>query len=298
MKGRVAMDAYREAVERALAQFPLLAQDGEAPITQPQNGGWDEKMPPQPLRSAMRYSLLLPGKRLRPVLLLAGYHLVRDDWESALPFACAMEMIHTYSLIHDDLPCMDNDDFRRGKPTNHKQFGEATALLAGDSLLTYAFGVAVSGGETTAEQNIDAVKLLSSRAGFDGMAGGQMLDLIGEKEKLTYEEFMLMNQLKTGCLIKAACLLGCIAAGYREGTDEYAAAEKYAENVGLAFQIEDDILDEGTEDNKTTFLTFMTVESARNTVDGLTGNAKEIIAPYDRDGILSAFADMLAVRKV
>ena len=109
---------------------------------------------------------------------------------------------------------------------------------------------------------------------------------------------MLMNQLKTGCLIKTACLLGCIAAGYREGTDEYAAAEKYAENVGLAFQIEDDILDEGTEDNKTTFLTFMTVESARNTVDGLTGNAKEIIAPYDRDGILSAFADRLAVRKV
>ena len=250
------------------------------------------------LYESMKYSLSAGGKRIRPVLLLAACDFCGGKIEEALPYACALEYIHNYSLIHDDLPCMDNDDFRRGKPTNHKKFGEATALLAGDSLLTYAFGVAVSGSETTAEQNIDAVKLLSSRAGFDGMAGGQMLDLIGEKEKLTYEEFMLMNQLKTGCLIKTACLLGCIAAGYREGTDEYAAAEKYAENVGLAFQIEDDILDEGTEDNKTTFLTFMTVESARNTVDGLTGNAKEIIAPYDRDGILSAFADRLAVRKV
>lgn len=250
------------------------------------------------LINSMRYSAYAGGKRIRPFLTLEFCRMLGGNVGAALPYACAIEMIHTYSLIHDDLPCMDNDDFRRGKPTNHKKFGEATALLAGDSLLTYAFGVAVSGCETTAEQNIDAVKLLSSRAGFDGMAGGQMLDLIGEKEKLTYEEFMLMNQLKTGCLIKTACLLGCIAAGYREGTDEYAAAEKYAENVGLAFQIEDDILDEGTEDNKTTFLTFMTVESARNTVDGLTGNAKEIIAPYDRDGILSAFADRLAVRKV
>lgn len=250
------------------------------------------------LIDSMRYSAYAGGKRIRPFLTLEFCRMLGGNVGAALPYACAIEMIHTYSLIHDDLPCMDNDDFRRGKPTNHKKFGEATALLAGDSLLTYAFGVAVSGDETTAEQNIDAVKLLSSRAGFDGMAGGQMLDLIGEKEKLTYEEFMLMNQLKTGCLIKTACLLGCIAAGYREGTDEYAAAEKYAENVGLAFQIEDDILDEGTEDNKTTFLTFMTVESARNTVDVLTGNAKETIAPYDRDGILSAFSDRLAVRKV
>ena len=274
------MSAYREAVEAYL------------------NGCFTEDLPQKRLFEAMRYSLLAGGKRIRPVLALEFCRVCGGDWEQAVPIAAAVEMVHTYSLIHDDLPCMDNDDFRRGKPTNHKKFGEATALLAGDSLLTYAFGVAVSGCETTAEQNIDAVKLLSSRAGFDGMAGGQMLDLIGEKEKLTYEEFMLMNQLKTGCLIKTACLLGCIAAGYREGTDEYAAAEKYAENVGLAFQIEDDILDEGTEDNKTTFLTFMTVESARNTVDGLTGNAKEIIAPYDRDGILSAFADRLAVRKV
>lgn len=275
------LDEYRKAVEEFL--HGCFADESAAQ--------WE-------LYRAMRYSLLAGGKRIRPVLTLEFCRMCGGDWRAALPFAAAIEMVHTYSLIHDDLPCMDNDDFRRGKPTNHKKFGEATALLAGDSLLTYAFGVAVSGCETTAEQNIDAVKLLSSRAGFDGMAGGQMLDLIGEKEKLTYEEFMLMNQLKTGCLIKTACLLGCIAAGYREGTDEYAAAEKYAENVGLAFQIEDDILDEGTEDNKTTFLTFMTVESARNTVDGLTGNAKEIIAPYDRDGILSAFADRLAVRKV
>ena len=126
------MDAYREAVEQALLQFPLLMQQGDEPVTQPQEGGWEADMPPQPLRSAMRYSLLLPGKRLRPVLLLAAYHLVRDDWEQALPFACAMEMIHTYSLIHDDLPAMDDDALRRGKPTNHRVFGEAVAILAGD----------------------------------------------------------------------------------------------------------------------------------------------------------------------
>lgn len=110
------MDAYREAVEQALLQFPLLMQQGDEPVTQPQEGGWEADMPPQPLRSAMRYSLLLPGKRLRPVLLLAAYHLVRDDWEQALPFACAMEMIHTYSLIHDDLPAMDDDALRRASP--------------------------------------------------------------------------------------------------------------------------------------------------------------------------------------
>lgn len=250
------------------------------------------------LIDSMRYSAYAGGKRIRPFLTIEFCRMLGGKAETALPYACAIEMIHTYSLIHDDLPCMDNDDLRRGKPTNHKKFGEATALLAGDALLTYAFGAAVSGEGTTAEQDVAAVKLLSSRAGHDGMAGGQMLDLIGEKEKLSYDEFLLMNRLKTGCLIKTACLLGCIAAGYGEGTAEYAAAEKYAESIGLAFQIEDDILDEGTEDNKTTFLTFMTVESAREKVNGLTGEAKKTIAPYDRDGILSAFADRLAVRKV
>ena len=138
------MDAYREAVEQALAAFPLLGQQGEEPVTQPQEGGWEADMPPQPLRSAMRYSLLLPGKRLRPVLLLAAYHLVRDDWEHALPFACAMEMIHTYSLIHDDLPAMDDDALRRGKPTNHRVFGEAVAILAGDGLLNLAYETMLS----------------------------------------------------------------------------------------------------------------------------------------------------------
>lgn len=250
------------------------------------------------LIDAMRYSAYAGGKRIRPFLTLEFCRMLGGEVEAALPYACAVEMIHTYSLIHDDLPCMDNDELRRGKPTNHIRFGEATALLAGDSLLTYAFGVAASGDKTASEQNIDAVRLLSARAGFDGMAGGQMLDLIGEREKLTYDEFLLMNRLKTGFLIKAACLLGCIASGYREGTDEYAAAESYAENVGLAFQIEDDILDEGTEDNKTTFLTFMTVDEARSKVDELTSAAKNAVARYDRDGVLSEFADRLAVRKL
>lgn len=250
------------------------------------------------LIDSMRYSAYAGGKRIRPFLTLEFCRMLGGDVEAALPYACAIEMIHTYSLIHDDLPCMDNDELRRGKPTNHVKFGEATALLAGDSLLTYAFGVAVSGNKTSAEQNVDAVKLMSAQAGFDGMAGGQMLDLLGEHERLSYQEFLLMNRLKTGCLIKTACLLGCIAAGYREGSDEYAAAEKYAESVGLAFQIEDDILDLGTEDNKTTFLTFLSVDEARSAVRELTDAAKKAVLPYDGDGILSAFADRLAVRKI
>ncbi|MCI5957004.1 MAG: polyprenyl synthetase family protein, partial [Clostridiales bacterium] len=133
------MEEYRRAVDEALARFSMLAQQGEEPVTEPDSAAPAEGLPPQPLRSAMRYSLLLPGKRLRPVLLLAAYHLLREDWQNALPFACALEMIHTYSLIHDDLPAMDNDALRRGKPTNHRVFGENMAILAGDGLLNIAY---------------------------------------------------------------------------------------------------------------------------------------------------------------
>lgn len=250
------------------------------------------------LIDSMQYSAYAGGKRIRPFLTLEFCRMLGGKDSAALPYACAIEMIHTYSLIHDDLPCMDNDDIRRGKPTNHKVFGEATALLAGDSLLTYAFGVAASNSFVTPEKNIEAISLLSQNAGFDGMAGGQMLDLNGEKEKLSETDFLLMNRLKTGCLIKTACLLGCIAAGYVFGSNEYNVAEKYAENIGIAFQIEDDILDFGTEDNKTTFLSFMTVDEAREKVNSLTLEAKEIISSYDKTGILTAFADYLAIRSV
>ncbi len=252
----------------------------------------------QKLLDAMQYSVYAGGKRIRPFLTLEFCRILQGKDEAALPYACAIEMIHTYSLIHDDLPCMDNDDFRRGKPTNHKQFGEATALLAGDSLLTFSFGVAASNEYASPSQNLEAVRLLSHNAGFDGMAGGQMLDLMGETETLSEDVFLLMNRLKTGCLIKTACLLGCIAAGYGKGTPEYSAAESYAEKIGLAFQIEDDVLDEGTEDNKTTFLSFMTSSEAHQKVLRLTEEAKKEIVSFDKSLVLSDFADYLSARTV
>ncbi len=252
----------------------------------------------QRLIEAMQYSAFEGGKRVRPFLTLEFCRMLGGEDEASVPYAAAIEMIHTYSLIHDDLPCMDNDDLRRGKPTNHKRFGEATALLAGDALLTRAFGVAASAAATTAEQNMAAVRLLSEQAGFDGMAGGQMLDLMGEEKMPEENTFLLMNRLKTGCLIKTACMLGCLAAGFGAGTEEYAAAERYGEKLGFAFQIEDDLLDEGTEDEKTTFLSYLSKEEARRKILVLTDEAKKAIASYDNDGVLTTFADYLSDRTI
>ncbi len=257
-----------------------------------------EKRPYQEVIDSMMYSSCSGGKRIRPFLTVETARMLGASLDAALPYACAIEMIHTYSLIHDDLPCMDNDDVRRGKPTNHKVFGEANALLAGDALLTYAFYVAASNQYCTPEQNISAVKLLSENAGHHGMIGGQVLDLEGESRELDREEFLLMNNLKTGYLIKTACLLGCICAGFGEDSEEYKALEKFASCIGLAFQIEDDILDLGTEDNKTTFLSFLSVDEARNRVAELTKEAKEALSGLERDGILSEFAEYLANRNV
>lgn len=237
------MDAYREAVERALAQFPLLAQEGEAPITQPKEGGWEETMPPQPLRSAMRYSLLLPGKRLRPVLLLAGYHLVRDDWEAALPFACAMEMIHTYSLIHDDLPAMDDDALRRGQPTNHRVFGEAVAILAGDGLLNLAYETMLC-APVASERPVQALRAageIARRAGVRGMIAGQTLDVTLEGKPPTEESVRYIHLHKTADLITAPVTAGLMLAGASQ--EQLMAGRAYGRGVGLAFQIVDDLLD-------------------------------------------------------
>ncbi len=247
---------------------------------------------------SMKYSAGVGGKRIRPYLTLAVCRMLGGKDEAALPYACALEMVHTYSLIHDDLPCMDDDTVRRGKPTNHVVFGEATALLAGDALLTKAFEVLVSNPFVSAENKVFAVKILAENSGADGMIGGQVIDLDGEKRELTHDEFLLMNRLKTGCLIKTGAILGCLAAGYGEGTDEYECAVKYAENIGLAFQIEDDLLDYGTEDNKTTFLTFMSVDEAKEKIDALTTEAIECVGRYDRDGALTALALGLSKREI
>lgn len=196
--------------------------------------------PQQTLFDAMRYSLLAGGKRLRPIFVLDFCRMCGGDWTRALPFAAAVEMIHTYSLIHDDLPCMDNDDYRRGKLTNHKVYGEAMAVLAGDALLTAAFKQLVL-ADYSSDIKLKAVSVLSDCAGELGMVGGQVLDIQSEARKCTAQEVKDIQSRKTGALIKAACLLGVLAGNGNE--EKYKAAVVFAENLGLAFQIRDDMLD-------------------------------------------------------
>ncbi|MBE6610977.1 MAG: polyprenyl synthetase family protein [Ruminococcaceae bacterium] len=265
---------------------------------------------------AMRYSLMAGGKRLRPFLTLEFAALSAmeqgDDpaaaEEAALPYACAVEMIHTYSLIHDDLPCMDNDDLRRGKPTSHKVFGEANALLAGDALLTMAFGTAAANPHAPASANAQAAALLSECAGADGMIGGQILDLIGETETYDLPTLETLQAKKTGELIRCASLLGCIAGGGSERMRE--AAVNYAMGIGRAFQVIDDILDvvgdeavlgkpigSDRDSGKTTFVTHMGIESAREYAAKLTQAAKAAVSDLDGAEILCGLADYLLTRE-
>lgn len=241
---------------------------------------------------AMAYSLLDAGKRIRPVLLLEFCSLYGGDVNSALPFACALEMIHSYSLIHDDLPCMDDDDLRRGKPSCHKRFGEATALLAGDALLTNAFETALSDDSAAipSGRRLRAVKLLANRAGVAGMIGGQVIDLESESKRVPVETLEQMDELKTGALISAACQLGCVLAGATD--DMISSAGEYARCIGLAFQIVDDILDATSSsqalgkpvgsdlnNDKSTYVSLLGLEESRRLVDELTENAVAILRP-------------------
>lgn len=204
-----------------------------------------DKEIPSRLSDAMRYSLLAGGKRLRPVLCLAVARACADDraeeiTEAVLPFAAGLEMIHTYSLIHDDLPAMDDDDLRRGHPTCHKAFDEATAILAGDALLTNAFSH-MTRADVPASALLEAVRLTAEAAGAAGMAGGQMLDLEGEGKKLSLEELRVLNEKKTGALLFNACECGAVLAG--ASPEQRIAARRYGSELGIAFQITDDILD-------------------------------------------------------
>lgn len=257
---------------------------------------------------AMQYSLMAGGKRIRPVLTLETCRMCGGDVEAVLPFACAVEMVHTYSLIHDDLPCMDDDDLRRGKPTNHKVYGEATAVLAGDALLTAAFEMmAEHRAGLSAECVLDAMDCLSHAAGAAGMIGGQMLDMEGEKRPLTLEELKLMQSLKTGALISAAAELGCILAG---GSDEQRQAVRtYAQCIGRAFQVRDDMLDvtstdevlgkpigSDAENGKTTFVTALGLENCAALVDELTGQAIQALSAFDEPEFHIWLAKLLAGR--
>ncbi len=247
------------------------------------------------LFESMEYAFFGAGKRIRPTLTIEFAKMLGGSTEAALAPALAVELIHNYSLVHDDLPCMDNDDERRGKPSTHKAYGEATALLCGDALLTEAFAVVCKSEHLTPKAKAEAVLMLSECAGVRGMIGGQQIDLSGESKRLTEREHRKMNALKTGALIKCAALLGCIAAGADEKAFE--AARAYAENIGLAFQVTDDLLDMGEEDNKTTYLTFMSAEQARSYARELTDKAISAIEGYKSSEALISLARFLQDRK-
>ncbi len=259
---------------------------------------------------AQKYSILGGGKRIRPYLVLAFCHIMGGDEKAALPLACAIEMIHTYSLIHDDLPCMDNDDYRRGKLTNHKVFGEATAVLAGDALLTKAFEAVCSAPCLSSDVKAEATLLLAVSAGDLGMIGGQVMDMDAEKTKARSLEYLKkMHGLKTGALIRASVRLGCIAAGLSTDDKAVIAADRYAEKIGLAFQVIDDMLDvvgdasllgknigSDQEEEKLTFMNFYSVEEAKSFASALTADAIDTIKEYDTEGELRALATYLLER--
>ncbi len=261
------------------------------------------------LREAEDYSLMAGGKRIRPTLVIEACRALGGRAEDAMPFACAVEMIHTYSLIHDDLPCMDNDDFRRGKPTCHKVFGEATAFLAGDGLLTDAFSMIAANQGVSESVRLEAVRTLAEAAGSTGMVGGQIMDMRGERERLSLDTLKLLHARKTGAMIRASVQLGVLAAGERRGSDAWNALTRYAEGIGLAFQVVDDILDVtadpaqlgksiGKDKNadKTTFLSYYTVDEAAAYARTLTDEACDAVAHYDASGTLQALARYLAER--
>lgn len=252
------------------------------------------------IEEAMKYSLESGGKRVRPMLVLEFCRICGGDVNKALPFAAAVEFIHTYSLIHDDLPCMDNDDMRRGKPASHIKFGEANALLAGDALLTHAFS-ALASAELGSKQIVDAVRELSAYAGVNGMIGGQIIDLDGENKNLGLEDLFLMDKLKTSALITSACVLGCIAA---DNYDNIPYAVKFAENLGIAFQIVDDILDylEGETNSdivsgKSTYVSLLGLDEARKKAEEYTDAALDALKSVNGDtSVLYDFALKLLKR--
>ena len=292
----LALDALREARE---AVEPALEERYGI-----------EEGPAAKLYEAMRYSLLSGGKRIRATLVMETCKMLGGRAEAALPFACAVEMIHTYSLIHDDLPCMDDDDLRRGKPTNHKVFGEAVATLAGDGLLTDAFSVCAMNPYVSGDCAATAVALLSGAAGSYGMVRGQMADLYGESHEMTEEQLVELHLGKTGAMICVSVQLGCLAAGLSPNDEITEKLTLFARNIGLVFQIVDDILDVTSssevlgknigmdaEKNKTTFMRFFTPEDARAYAAGLTADAIAQVESIPGSERLIALALLLCERE-
>ena len=258
---------------------------------------------------SMRYSLFAGGKRLRPVLLLAAADAVGADGNKFLNVACGLEMIHTYSLIHDDLPAMDNDDYRRGKLTNHKVYGEGIAVLAGDSLLTYAFETMLSQEGVEPKTLLRVVKEIASAAGPEGMVGGQVIDMESEGKAVSLDTLQQMHRAKTGALFRAAVRAGAILGDASD--EEVEALTVYAEKFGLAFQITDDILDViGTaeaigkpvgsdlKNNKSTYVTLHSVEIAQQMAKETVDDAIEALAMFgERGAVLKDLVEYLLKRE-
>lgn len=265
-----------------------------------------DSQPQKQLFEAIRYSLLAGGKRLRPIFAFEFCRLAGGDWKNAAPFAGAIEMIHTYSLIHDDLPCMDNDDYRRGRLTNHKVFGEAMAVLAGDALLTDAFALASTAKLPNPAQMSLAVGVLSENAGSLGMVGGQVLDMLSQQRECSEQEVLDIQSRKTGALINAACVLGAIAGG--AGEAQIKAAAGFAGCLGLAFQIRDDMLDvigdagelgkaTGHDADKNTFVRLYGLEKCEELVQKYTNAAIEQLQAFQDTGDLISLAQSLTARR-
>jgi geranylgeranyl diphosphate synthase type II len=252
--------------------------------------------PSEPIIEAMKYSLMAGGKRIRPVLCLAAAEAVGGKQQDVMPAACALEIVHTYSLIHDDLPAMDNDDLRRGKPTCHIAFDEATAILAGDALLTLAFQVLSSVQLTEENQAVDwinVIRIISTAAGYQGMIQGQMLDMVSEGRTLTVDELKSMHGLKTGALIEAALLCGALLGGAT--TTQTEVLKTYGQNIGLAFQVADDILNvegnpeimgkaTGTDElrKKSTYPAILGLEASRHLAKNLVDTALQALEIFDK----------------
>ena len=284
------IEEYSERISKALIEHLPVANDGQKSVVM-----------------AMKYSLTNGGKRLRPILVLEFCKMCGGDTEKAMAYACAVESVHTYSLIHDDLPCMDNDDLRRGKPSCHKMYGEATALLAGDALLTHAFEIA-STADFDGAKNADAVSLLAQNSGVCGMIGGQVLDLKYEAASPSMSQLLTVHKIKTGAMISAACLLGCIAGDATE--EQILAASKFAYYLGIAFQIKDDILDvtgdeqklgkpvgSDKDNEKTTYVDIVGLNKAQEDVEKLTQAAIESLSAFENNEFVSSLAEYLTRRE-
>jgi len=276
----------------------------------------EKDSPENIIYKAMNYSLMAGGKRLRPVLLLAVSEMLDIDLEEVMPYACALEMIHTYSLIHDDLPAMDNDDYRRGVLTNHKVFGEATAILAGDALLNYAFEHMLDclmdksrNKSYSLEDGVKAVSYIAKAAGVNGMIGGQVVDIESEGKEITLEQLEYIHKHKTGALIKASVMVPAILFSLDE--DKKNALERYSSSIGLAFQVKDDILDaEGdfkllgkstgkdASSGKSTFVSMYGLENSREILNKLIKDAVESLQIFgEKAFFLKNLAAYIAERK-